>query len=131
MEQLALTLPAEDTLVLLPKNPGTFFAFWRFSSGKEEAFLSSAFAPEVELRVFRSEDKSVFFQHRVFWRAGRAYLPVPERGGACEAVLYALRNGEWERLLDSNQAAAPESADRCDDRARASMEFMKGGSHEL
>ncbi len=127
MEQLALTLPAEDTLVLLPKNPGTFFAFWRFSAGRQEAFRSSAFAPEVELRVFRSEDRSVFFQHRAPWQDGRAYLPVPERGGLCEAALYALRNGEWERLLDSNQAPAPEAADRCDDRARASMEFMKGG----
>ena len=127
MQHLALTLPAEDTLVLLPKNPGAFFAFWRFSPGKEQAFLASSFAPEVELRVFRSEDKSVFFQHRAAWSDGRAYLPVPDLGGTCEAALFALRNGEWERLLESNQVPAPEPADRCDDRARASMEFMRGG----
>lgn len=125
MPELLRTLPPEDRLVLLPKNPGTFFVFWQFSAGREDAFSASSFAPEVELRLYYSDDKSHAASHKAPWQAGRAYLPVPERGGSCEAALYALRGGAWEKLLDSNPAFAPAAAGRESDRAYASMEFHK------
>lgn len=125
MQSLSRPLPQEDKLVLLPKNPGSFFVFWGFSAGREEAFRSGAFAPEIELRLSYTEDRSSAAVHKAPWQAGRAYLPVPERGGCCEAALYALRNGNWERLLESNQASAPVRAGLDADRAYASMEFMK------
>lgn len=125
MAELQRPLPPEDKLVLLPKNPGTFFVFWQFSAGRAEAFRSAAFAPEIELRLSYAEDRAHAAVHKSDWRAGRAYLPVPERGGACEAALYALRNGAWERLLESNQAAAPAKAGAEEERAYASMEFHK------
>ncbi len=125
MPELARPLPPEDRLVLLPKNPGAFFVFWQFSESRLEAFRSASFSPEVELRLAYSDDKAHASIHKTVWNSGRAYLPVPERGGNCEAALYALRNGAWERLLESNQAAAPEPASGQDGRAYASMEFMK------
>lgn len=118
-------MPAEDRLVLLPKNPGSFFIFWQFSDGRSDSFRSAAFAPEVEIRFSYSDDKSPASTHKAQWQAGRAYIPVPERGGTCEASLYALRDGSWERLLESNQASAPWAAGMPDERAYASMEFMK------
>ncbi len=125
MPELSSPLPPEDCLVLLPKNPATFFVFWRFSAGRAEAFRLASFSPEIELRLFYAEDKTPASSHKAQWQAGRAYLPVPERGGNCEAALYALRNGAWERLLDSNQAAAPAAAGMAEDRAYASLEFHK------
>lgn len=124
MPQLSTPLPAEDRLVLLPKNPGTFFIFWQFSAGRQEAFRSAAFAPEIELRLSGADDNSPAGTHRASWQAGRAYLPSG-RGGACAAALYALRNGAWEKLLESNPASAPVAADLASDRACASMEFLK------
>jgi hypothetical protein len=50
---------------------------------------------------------------------------VPAQGRNYQASLYALRNGAWEKLLESNQAAAPGSAGSAGDRAYASMEFHK------
>ncbi len=125
MPELSSPLPPEDCLVLLPKNPATFFVFWRFSAGRGEAFRLASFSPEIELRLFYAEDKTPASSHKAQWQAGRAYLPVPERGGNCEAALYALRNGAWERLLASNQAAAPAAAGMAGDRAYASLEFHK------
>lgn len=125
MPELSKPLPPEDKLVLLPKNPGTFFVFWQFSAARAEAFQAASFAPEVELRLAYSDDKAHAAAHKAPWQAGRAYLPVPERGGNCEAALYALRNGVWEKLLESNQAAAPVRAGAEADRAYASMEFHK------
>lgn len=125
MPELERTLPAEDRLVLLPKNPGTFFVFWQFSESRADSFRSQVFAPEIELRLSYSEDKSHASAHKAQWQAGRAYLPVPERGGTCEAALYALRAGVWEKLLESNAAAAPAVAGPDSERACASMEFLK------
>ena len=125
MPQLAKPLPPEDRLVLLPKNPGLFFIFWQFSESRADAFRTASFSPEIELRVRYAEDKTAAAAHKAQWLAGRAYLPVPERGGNCEAALYALRNGVWERLLESNQAAAPAAAGMAGDRACASLEFHK------
>jgi len=59
------------------------------------------------------------------WQAGRGYLPVPAPGRTCQAALYAFRNGAWEKLLDSNQAAPPCAAGMAEDRAYASLEFHK------
>lgn len=124
MPELSAQPPAEDRLVLLPKNPGTFFVFWQFSAGRADAFHSSSFASEIELRLSYSDDNSQAGAHRASWQAGRAYLPAG-RGGACVAALYALRNGAWEKLLESNQATAPFPAGMAEDRAYASMEFLK------
>lgn len=124
MPELSSPPPAEDRLVLLPKNPGTFFVFWQFSAGRVDAFHSSSFASEIELRLSYADDNSQAGAHRAPWQAGRAYLPAG-RGGACVAALYALRNGAWEKLLESNQASAPAAAGMAADRAYASMEFLK------
>lgn len=118
-------LPAEDRLVLLPKNPGTFFVFWQFSEGREESFRSGGFAPELEIRLSTSADRSFVSSHKYPWQAGKAYVPAPEPGGNCEASLYVLRGGAWELMMTSNQVAAPQAA-QPDDMAYASMEFMKG-----
>ncbi len=112
-------------MVLLPKNPGMFFIFWQFSRGREDSFQAASFAPEIELRLSYAEDKTAASAHKAPWRAGRAYLPVPERGGNCEAALYAMRNGAWEKLLESNQAAAPAAAVSAGDSAYGSLEFHK------
>jgi hypothetical protein len=125
MPELYKPLPAEDRLVLLPKNPGVFFVFWQFSESRADAFRSQAFAPEIELRLSYTEDKSHASTHKAQWQAGRAYLAVPERGGNCEAALYGLRAGAWEKLLESNAAAAPAAAGADSERACASMEFYK------
>jgi len=125
MPELSRPLPPEDRLVLLPKNPGTFFVFWQFSASRAESFRTASFSPEIELRLYYSDDKTPASSHKAQWQAGRAYLPVPERGGNCEAALYALRNGAWEKLLESNQAAAPVTAGMAEDRAYASLEFHK------
>ena len=125
MPELSRPLPPEDRLVLLPKNPGTFFVFWQFSESRAESFRTASFSPEVELRLSYADDKTPASSHKAQWQAGRAYLPVPERGGNCEAALYALRSGVWERLLESNQAAAPAAAGMAEDRAYASLEFHK------
>lgn len=125
MTELSIPLPPEDRLVLLPKNPLTFFVFWQFSAGRAESFRLASFSPEIELRLCYADDKTHASTHKAQWQAGRAYLPVPARGGNCEAALYALRNGAWERLLDSNQASAPVAAGMAEDRAYASLEFHK------
>lgn len=124
---MALTkpLPAEDRLVLLPKNPGTFFAFWRFSAARAEAFRSGVFQPEAELRLAYADDKAHASSHRVSWEDFSAYVPVPSQGRVYEAALYAQRGGVWEKLLESNQAAAPSAAGLADERAYASLEFHK------
>ncbi|MDO8805683.1 MAG: DUF4912 domain-containing protein [Elusimicrobiota bacterium] len=125
MPELSRPLPPEDRLVLLPKNPGTFFVFWQFSEGRADSFHTASFSPEIELRLSYAEDKTPASSHKAQWQAGRAYLPVPERGGNCEAALYALRSGAWEKLLESNPAAAPAAAGLAEDRAYASLEFHK------
>lgn len=109
---------------MLPKNSGVFFVFWQFSGGREESFRSAVFAPELEIRLSTSADRSFVSSHKHGWQEGKAYLPVPGPGGACEAALYALRNGAWELLMTSNQVSAPRPA-QPDDMAYASMEFMK------
>ncbi|PJA12762.1 MAG: hypothetical protein COX65_08105 [Elusimicrobia bacterium CG_4_10_14_0_2_um_filter_56_8] len=118
-------MPHEDRLVLLPKNPGQYFIFWQFSEGRADSFHAASFAPEIELRLYYADDRSPAAVHKAQWQAGSAYLPVPERGGNCEAVLYALRGGAWEKLLESNQAAAPAAAGLAEERAYASLEFHK------
>ena len=125
MPELAKPLPPEDRLVLLPKNPGLFFVFWQFSESRADSFRTASFAPEIELRVCYADDRTPAAAYKAKWQVGRAYLPVPERGGNCEAAHYALRNGAWERLLESNQAAAPAAAGMAGDRACASLEFHK------
>jgi hypothetical protein len=124
MTRLEITLPAEDRLVLLPKNPGSFFALWHFSSARQEAFRSGALAPEVELRLV-SEDKVSASSCRAAWDAAGAYLDVPAQGRAYTASLYARRGEEWEKLLESNPAGSPAPAGLASDRAYASLEFHK------
>ncbi|MEI7528101.1 MAG: DUF4912 domain-containing protein [Elusimicrobiota bacterium] len=127
MPQLSQTLPAEDRLVLLPKNPGAFFVLWLFSASRAEAFRSGALAGEVELRLFFQEDKAQAFSRKAAWDAGGAYLDVPAQGKNYSAALYAQRGGEWEKLLESNFSAAPAAAGMAEERAYASMEFHKRG----
>ncbi|MHB0995495.1 MAG: DUF4912 domain-containing protein [Elusimicrobiales bacterium] len=125
MPELSRTLPPEDRLVLLPKNPGSCFVCWQLSSGRAEAFSSGAFAPEVELRLVCVDDASQAVSLKADWRAGRSYMTVPAQGRTYQASLHALRNGSWEKLLESNQAAAPGAAGSAEDRAYASLEFHK------
>jgi hypothetical protein len=125
MPELSRPLPAEDRLVLLPKNPGVFFVFWRFSAARGEAFRSGAFAPEVELRLVCPDDGAHASSAKADWQAGRFYLPVPAQGRTFQAALYALRGGAWEKLLESNLAVAPVAAGMAEDRAYASLEFHK------
>jgi len=125
MPELSRPLPPEDRLVLLPKNPGSFFVFWQFSAGRAEAFRSGAFEPEVELRLACLDDGAGSQPLKAGWQAGRAYLSVPAQGKNYQASLYALRAGAWERLLESNPAAAPAAAGMAEDRAYASLEFHK------
>lgn len=125
MPELSRTPPPEDRLVLLPKNPGVCFVCWQFSAGRAEAFASGAFGPEVELRLVCTDDAARSASLKAAWRAGRAYLSVPAQGRNYQASLYALRNGAWEKLLESNQAAAPGAAGSAEDRAYASLEFHK------
>jgi len=125
MPELSKPLPAEDRMVLLPKNPGTFFVFWQLSASREDSFRSGAFSPEVEVRLLCSEDSSRAASRRCGWRPGRVYVAVPPPGGTFQASLFALRDGVWEKLLESNQAAAPSAAGRAEERAYASLEFHK------
>ncbi|OGR44107.1 MAG: hypothetical protein A2X35_12985 [Elusimicrobia bacterium GWA2_61_42] len=111
--------------MLLPKNPGTFFVFWQFSSSRAEAFRSGAFDPGIELRLACVEDGSQLHSLRTDWQTGRVYLPAAAQGRTCQAALYGLRGGAWEKLLESNQAAAPAAAGMAEERAYASMEFHK------
>jgi len=125
MPELSRMPPAEDRLVLLPKNPGVFFVFWQFSASRVEAFCSSALGGEVELRLFYSEDKAPAFSRKAAWNAGRLYLDVPAQGKNYTAALYAFRNGEWEKFLESNSVSAPAAAGAAEERAYASLEFHK------
>ncbi len=125
MPELSRPLPAEDRLVLLPKNPGAFFIFWQLSAGRAEAFLSGSFSPEVELRLACVDDNAAASVTKVNWLAGRCYAAVPAQGKNYQVCLYAFRNGAWEKLLESNQAAAPAAAGMAEERAYASLEFHK------
>ena len=126
MPELSRPLPAEDRLVLLPKNPKTFFIFWQFSAGRAEAFRSGAFSAEIELRLVCSDDSaSAPAVSKVPWQAGRCYAAVPAQGKTYQVSLYAFRNGAWEKLMESNQAAAPAAAGMAEERAYASLEFHK------
>ena len=125
MPELSRPLPAEDRLVLLPKNPGVFFIFWQFSAGRLEAFRAGAFSPEIELRLSCVDDSAVVSSVKAAWQAGRCYAAVPAQGRTYQVSLYAFRNGAWERLLESNPAAAPAAAGMAEDRAYASLEFHK------
>jgi hypothetical protein len=125
MPELSRPLPAEDRLVLLPKNPGVFFIFWQFSAGRAEAFRSGAFSPEVELRLNCIDDSAIVSSVKASWQSGRCYAAVPAQGRTYQVSLYAYRNGAWEKLLESNQAAAPAAAGMAEDRAYASLEFHK------
>jgi len=125
MPELSRPLPAEDRLVLLPKNPGAFFIFWQLSAGRAEAFRSAAFSPEIELRLTCVDDNAVTSVFKAAWQAGRCYAAVPAQGRTYQVSLYAFRNGAWEKLLESNQAAAPAAAGMAEDRAYASLEFHK------
>lgn len=127
MPQLSRTLPAEDRLVLLPKNPGVFFALWRFCAARAEAFRAGALAGEVELRLFYSDDRTHASSRKAAWDSGGARLEVPAQGKNYGVALYAQRAGEWEKLLDSNSAAAPTAAGTASERAYASLEFHKRG----
>jgi len=127
MPKLSQMLPAEDRLVLLPKNPGAFFVLWRLGASRMEAFRSGSLGGEVELRLLYSDDKAHAFSRKAAWDAGGAYLEVPVQGGNYIAALYAQRGGEWEKLLDSNSAAAPSAAGMASERAYASLEFYKRG----
>ncbi|HNW44535.1 MAG TPA: DUF4912 domain-containing protein [Elusimicrobiales bacterium] len=113
--------------MLLPKNPGVFFVLWRFCASRSEAFGTSALGPEVELRLFCTDDKTQSSSRRAAWGAGGAYLDVPVQGKTYAAALYALRSGEWEKILESNSAAAPCAAGAAEERAYASLEFHKRG----
>ncbi len=125
MPELSKPLPAEDRMVLLPKNPGTCYVFWQFSSGRAEAFRAGAFAPEVELRLACVEDGSRSSVIKADWQAGRAYLPVPSQGRTYKAALCAQRGGAWEKILESNIKASPAAAGMAQERAYASLEFHK------
>jgi hypothetical protein len=125
MPELSRPLPAEDRLVLLPKNPGTFFVFWQLSAGRADSFRSGAFAPEVEVRLVCQEDSSISDSRKCPWQPGRAYVPVPAQGRTFQAFLYVLRNGAWEKLMESNLKAAPSAAGQAEERAYASLEFHK------
>lgn len=126
--ELSIALPPEDKLVLLPKNPGSLFAFWSFSAARGDLFRSSSLGGEVEVRLYRAEDKAQVFSARSSWEAGRAYLAVPPHGGAYQAALYVLRGGEWEKAVESNPVSAPAEAGSARDRAYASLEFHKRAS---
>jgi hypothetical protein len=125
MPELSRPLPAEDRLVLLPKNPGTYFVFWQLSASRGEAFRSGAFAPELEVRLVCVEDSSISDSRKCHWQPGRAYVPVPAQGKTFHALLYVLRNGAWEKLLESNIKASPSAAGQAEERAYASLEFHK------
>lgn len=125
MPELSRPLPAEDRLVLLPKNPGVFFVFWQFSASRLEAFRSGAFPAEIELRLSCVDDSAIGASLKAPWQAGRCYAAVPAQGRTYQVSLYAFRNGAWERLLESNPAAAPAAAGMAEDRAYASLEFHK------
>jgi hypothetical protein len=125
MPELSRPLPDEDRLVLLPKNPGAFFVFWQLSAGRAEAFRSGAFSQEIELRLVCVDDNAAASSLKAPWQAGRCYAAVPAQGRTYQASLYAFRNGAWEKLLGSNQAAAPAAAGMAEDRAYASLEFHK------
>lgn len=125
MAELSGMLPHEDRLVLLPKNPGVLFVFWQFSGGRLESFRSSDLGGEVELRLFYCEDKAQASCSRAAWDQWKAYLEVPAQGRSYTAALYALRNGEWEKLLESNPVSSPAAAGMAEERAYASLEFHK------
>ncbi|MBI5744480.1 MAG: DUF4912 domain-containing protein [Elusimicrobia bacterium] len=125
MPELSKPLPAEDRLVLLPKNPGNFFIFWQLSAGRAEAFRSGALGPDVELRLSYSDDLTHAHSYHLPWQPGRAYVRVPDQGRVYCAALYAQRGANWEKLLESNTAAAPAAAGQAEDRAYASLEFHK------
>jgi len=125
MPELSKPLPAEDRLVLLPKNPGAFFIFWQFSASRAEAFRAGSFEPGIELRMSCVDDGAHSAVTRADWHTGRAYLPVPSPGRTYKAQLYAQRGGAWEKLLESNIKASPAAAGMAEDRAYASLEFHK------
>ena len=127
MPQLSQPIPAEDRLVLLPKNPGAFFVLWRFCASRAEAFRNGVIGGEVDLRLFYSDDKTQAVSRKAQWGDGGAYLDAPGQGRAYTAVLYALRGGDWEKLLESNPAALPSAAGLATERAYASLEFHKRG----
>ena len=127
MPQLSQIFPAEDRLVLLPKNPGVFFVLWRFCASRSEAFETSALGGEIELRLFYADDKTQASCRKAAWNAGGAYLEAPGQGRAYAVALYALRAGEWEKLMESNAASAPSAAGMAEERAYASLEFHKRG----
>lgn len=120
-------LPAEDRLVLLPKNPGVFFVLWRFCASRTEAFMTAALGGEVELRLFYADDKTQAFSRKAAWSAAGAYLDVPVQGKSYAVALYALRSGEWEKILESGVSSAPSAAGMAEERAYASLEFHKRG----
>jgi hypothetical protein len=128
MPELSIPLPPEDKLVLLPKNPGSLFVFWSFSSSRGDQFRAASLGAEVELRLFRADDKTQVSSSKAGWEKGGAYLAAPAHGGTYAAALYVLRGGEWERVLESNQAASPAAAGSAQDRAYASLEFHKRSS---
>ena len=70
-------------------------------------------------------DKAPAFSRRAAWNLGRAYLDVPAQGKNYTAALYAFRNGEWEKFLESNSVSAPAAAGAAEERAYASLEFHK------
>ena len=103
MPELSRPLPAEDRLVLLPKNPGAFFVFWQFSAGRGGS--SSAprrWRPRSSCACCTPTTNAVASAHKAPWHAGRVYLPVPSQGRNYQAALYALRGGAWEKFLESN-----------------------------
>lgn len=125
MPELSINLPAEDRLVLLPRNPGSCFVLWNFASGRADMFRSAVLGPEVELRLLRAEDRAQVFSARAPWGKGGAYLNTPPHGGNYYVALCALRGGEWEKILESNHAVSPAAAGSSQDRAYASLEFHK------
>jgi len=127
MPKLSHIFPAEDRLVLLPKNPGVFFVLWCFCASRAEAFRAAALGGEVELRLVYSDDKAPASSRKTAWDSGGAYLEVPAQGKNYTAALYALRGGEWEKLMESNSSPAPSAAGMAEERAYASLEFHKRG----
>jgi hypothetical protein len=105
--------PANEKAYLLAKNPSSIFLCWTWNRARTEVFEAGGYESEITVRLFPNGDKAAAAEFAVQWNSGKLYIKLPTEGGTYAAVIYARRkDGVQEKLLESNAASAPVSAQR-------------------
>ncbi|MCG2725737.1 MAG: DUF4912 domain-containing protein [Elusimicrobia bacterium] len=97
-----------ERLVLLVKNPGKIFVFWRWNKAKTENFLNKDFKKDIILKFYYAQERSFACQKILSWNKFKEYVDIPQKGKNYYAVMHAqTSSGKDIQLLESNIISVP------------------------